>query len=183
MPFTFRRPTLDDAEMLLAWRTDPAITRYMLTDITPDIKRQREWLRACESRTDYEHFVMEREGRPIGYVSFSDIDRVNRHCVPGTYTVLAPPERHLAAYTNSFILDYCFYKLEMNKAIFTIMAGNDNFLKAKRLMGVREIGVLRQHVLKYERFHDLHMFELMRDEWVATRRLFSLATTLGAFAV
>ncbi len=181
MPFTFRRPTIDDAEMLLEWRTDPAITRFMLTDIDKDIERQRRWLNACEERDDYEHFIMLREGRPVGHVSYSEISRTSRHCVPGTYVVLAPEERHLAAYTNSFILDYCFHRLNMNKAIFTIMAGNDHFIKAKRLMGVREVGVLRQHVFKYGRFHDLHMFELLREEWEATRRLFPLEKTLGAF--
>jgi RimJ/RimL family protein N-acetyltransferase len=181
MPFTFRRPTLDDAQMILDWRTRPEITRYMLTDIEYDIEKQCRWLKACESRLDFEHFLVLREGKPIGYLSYSNIDRVNRHCVPGTYLVLEPQERHLAAHTNSFILDYCFYRLDMNKALFTIMAGNDHFLKAKHLTGVRHVGVWTQHIWKYGAFHDLHMFELTRAEWDATRRLFSRETTFAAF--
>ena len=181
MPFTFRRPTIDDAALMLEWRTTPEITRFMLTDIDHDLEKQKAWLAGCERRTDYEHFLMLRHGRPVGHLAFSDIDRVNRHCVPGTYVVLEPHERHLAAYTNSFILDYCFYRLDMNKAVFTIMGGNDNFLKAKRLMGVREVGVLKDHVFKYGRFHDLHMFELTRAEWEKTPRLFRREVTLAAF--
>jgi RimJ/RimL family protein N-acetyltransferase len=181
MPFTFRRPIPADAEMLLDWRTRPEITRFMLTDIENDIEQQRRWLSACETRRDYEHFVMLRQGRPVGYLSYGQIDRVSRHCVPGTYLVLPPAERHLAAHSNSFILDYCFYRMGMNKAVFTIMAGNDHFIRAKHLTGVRQIGILKDHVWKYGRFHDLHMFEQTRAEWEATKRLFSIETTLGAF--
>ena len=37
MPFRFRPPNIDDAEMLLDWRTRPEITRYMFTDLDSDI--------------------------------------------------------------------------------------------------------------------------------------------------
>ncbi|GGF24033.1 hypothetical protein GCM10011611_32670 [Aliidongia dinghuensis] len=181
MPFTFRRPTIEDAKLLLDWRTQPDITRYMLTDIDYDLERQKRWLAAVAHRSDYEHFIVLRHGMPVGHLSYSEIDRVNRHCVPGTYLILEPHERHLAAYTNSFILDYCFYRLDLNKAIFTIMSGNVNFVKAKRLMGVREVGVLKEHVFKYGQFHDLHMFELTRAEWETRPRLFPREKTLSAF--
>jgi RimJ/RimL family protein N-acetyltransferase len=181
MPFTFRRPTLDDAAMILDWRTRPEITRFMVTDIEKDLDKQRRWLESVTARTDYEHFLILREGRPIGYLSFSEIDRVSRHCVPGIYMVLEPHERHLSAHTNSFIMDYCFYRLDMNKVRFQIMAGNDHYVKAKHLTRVREVGILRDHVFKYGRFHDMHLFEQTRAEWEAIPRLFSRQTTDNAF--
>ncbi|HVJ52108.1 MAG TPA: GNAT family protein [Aliidongia sp.] len=181
MPFTFRRPTLADAEMLLDWRTRPEITRFMLTDIENDIEQQRRWLATCETRRDYEHFIVLRAELPIGYVSYAQIDRVSRHCVPGTYMVLEPAERHLASYTNTFILDYCFYRMDMNKAIFTIMAENERFIRAKHMAGVRLVGILKDHVWKYGQFHDLHMFEQTRGEWEATKRIFRREHTLAAF--
>ncbi len=83
--FLFRRPTLDDAGMLLRWRTDPFITRFMFTDLgDPDVERQRGWLRAMETRADFRHFVIEHEGRPVGYLSYSDIDWTHRRCSSGS---------------------------------------------------------------------------------------------------
>jgi len=40
MPFTFRPPTVADAEMLLDWRTRPEITRFMFTDLEQDVEGQ-----------------------------------------------------------------------------------------------------------------------------------------------
>lgn len=183
MPFTFRRPTIDDAEMILDWRTRPEITRFMMTDIEKDVDKQRRWLESTARRSDFEHFVILREGRPVGYLSYAEIDRINGHCVPGTYLALEPHDRHLAPHTNSFIMDYCFYRLRMNKARFLIMAGNDRFVKAKHLTRVREVGVLREHVFKDGRYHDLHLFEQTRAEWEAIPRMFARETTDKAFPV
>jgi RimJ/RimL family protein N-acetyltransferase len=182
MPFIFRRPMLDDAAMLLDWRTRPEITRYMFTDLdAPDLDRQRAWLKTCETRDDFEHFIVEWRDRPIGYLSFAEIDRVNRRCTPGTYLVLAPEERSIAAFTHSFVLDYAFYRLELRKVCYAIMAGNENFIRAKPLHGVRAVGVLREHILKYGQFHDVHLFEITEPEWAGQRRLFPREKTLAAF--
>jgi RimJ/RimL family protein N-acetyltransferase len=181
MPFRFRNPRIDDAEMLLDWRTRPEITRYMFTDLDPDLERQRNWLRACETREDFVHFVIEWQDRPVGYLSFAEIDRVHRRCTPGTYLLLEPKQRYIAAFTHSFVLDYAFYRLGMHKICYSIMGGNDNFIRAKAMMGVRSVGVLREHIFKYGSFHDVHLFEITEAEWAGQRHLFSRDKTLAAF--
>lgn len=181
MPFTFRTPTIADAEMLLDWRTRPEITRFMFTDIEPDIDKQRAWLRSCAARDDFVHFIVEWRDRPIGYLSFAEIDRVNRRCTPGTYLSLKPKERYIAAFTHSFVLDYAFYRLGMNKVCYAIMGGNENFIRAKPLHGVRSVGVMREHIFKYGAFHDVHLFEITEEEWRGQRRLFPREKTLAAF--
>jgi RimJ/RimL family protein N-acetyltransferase len=181
MPFTFRAPRIADAEMLLDWRTRPEITRFMFTDLDSDIERQRGWLRACEAREDFVHFIVEWRGRPIGYLSFAEIDRIHRRCTPGTYLVLEPQERFIAAFTHSFVLDYAFYRLDLHKVCYAIMAGNENFIRAKPMHGVRTVGVMRDHIFKYGEFHDVHLFEITEPEWCVQRHLFPRDKTLAAF--
>jgi RimJ/RimL family protein N-acetyltransferase len=181
MPFEFRTPQMTDAEMLLDWRTRPEITRYMFTDLEPDLDRQRDWLRACNARTDFVHFIIEWRDRPVGYLSFAEIDRINLRCVPGIYLVLEPKQRYIAAFADNFILDYAFYRLGLHKVWYQIMAGNENLLRAKPLLGMRSVGVLRQHIYKYGEFHDVHQFEITEPEWRGQRRLFPREKTLAAF--
>ena len=179
--FTFRTPTLDDAEMILDWRTRPEITRFMFTDIEPDLDRQRAWLTRCAGRDDFVHFIIQHEAKPIGYLAYAEIDRLHRHCSPGTYLVLEPKQRFLAAFIQSFILDYAFYRLGMHKVLHYIMAGNEAFLGARDVMGARAVGVLRQQVFKYGQFHDVHVFEILESEWRERHHLFSQDKTLPAF--
>ena len=181
MPFTFRHPTVEDAEMLLDWRTRPEITRFMFTDLEQDVEGQRDWLRRCEGRQDFVHFINQWRGKPIGYLSFAGIDRVNRRCTPGIYEILEPKERYIAAFTHSFVLDYAFYRLGMHKVCYEIMGGNEHFIKAKPLHGVRSVGVMRDHVFKYGRFHDVHAFEITEPEWAGQKRIFPREKTLAAF--
>jgi RimJ/RimL family protein N-acetyltransferase len=179
--FRFRPPVLADAEMLLDWRTRPEITRYMFTDLEPDLDKQRQWLTRCAGREDFIHFVVEWQQRPVGYLSFAQIDRVNRRCSPGTYLVLKPAERYIAAFTHSFVLDYAFYRLNLHKVTYEIMAGNDPFIRGKPLMKVRSVGILREHVWKYGMFHDVHLFEITEPEWAGQKHLFARDKTLAAF--
>ena len=45
---TYPAVTLEHAELLLDWRTRPEITRFMFTDIEPDLERQLQWLADCD---------------------------------------------------------------------------------------------------------------------------------------
>lgn len=184
MPFRFRPPTLDDAGLLLRWRTDPAITRFMYTDIeNPDEERQRAWLAAAAGRADFCHFVIEHAGQPIGYLSYSDIDRVNRRCSSGSYIGDRSAGGTVPGLLSTFILDYCFYGLGMNKIVNSFLAGNDGVIHIQRLLKFREVGVLREHIFKYGRFHDVTLFEMTRAEWESRRHPFTREHTLAAFGV
>lgn len=188
MPFRFRPPTADDAGMLLRWRTDPAVTRFMYTDIeNPDAERQRAWLAAMAARTDFRHFVIEHDAeggrRPIGYLSYSDIDRVHGRCSSGSYIGDRSAGGTVAGLLGSFILDYCFHGLGMHKIVNSFMAGNDGVIRIQRLLKFREVGVLRDHIFKYGRYHDVILFEMTRDEWDARRHPFSREHTLAAFGL
>jgi RimJ/RimL family protein N-acetyltransferase len=180
--FQFRRPTLDDAAMLLRWRTDPVITRFMFTDLAdPDLERQRAWLQTVERRPDFRHFVIEHEGRPVGYLSYSEIDWIHRRCSSGSYMAEEGDRRRLAGFLHSFIMDYCFHAMGMNKIVNYFMDGNDNVIRIQRVLKTREVGLLKEHVWKNGRFHDVLVFETLRAEWEKHPHPFPKERTLAAF--
>lgn len=182
MPFHFRSPTPDDAEMLLTWRTDPVITRFMFTDIeNPSVARQAEWIAATALREDFRHFVIEHDDVPVGYLSYSEIDWTHRRCATGSYMATDHARRMLAGYLHAFIMDYAFHVMGMHKVINYFMAGNDNVIRIQRVLKCREVGVLRDHVFKYHRWHDVHVFELTAADWAGHSRAFTRERTLAAF--
>jgi len=186
MPFRFRPPTPDDAAILLDWRTRPDVTRFMFTDIeNPSVEAQRAWLAAVSAREDLRHFVIEvaAENRPIGYLSFTDIDRSRRRCSSGLYIGEADDRRRYAGFLPRFIFDYCFHVLDMDVFVNAYMEGNARLIRSQSLLGYREVGVLKRHVWKYDRWHDVHLLELRRDESEALPRPFPLEHTLAAFGI
>ncbi|CAK0775748.1 RimJ/RimL family protein N-acetyltransferase [Azospirillaceae bacterium] len=177
----FRRPTLDDARTILDWRTDPEISRHMFSDITYDLDKQRAWITSISQRSDYRHFIIGTEGRSIGYLSYSQIDSHNGHCVPGFYVGDRDARTSAASYLHWFIMDYAFFGMGMNKVISQVMDCNTRMAKSLRLLKEREVGIYRRHIRKADGYHDVHVFELMREEWETHPRLFPLEQTLGAF--
>ena len=177
----FRRPTPDDAELILNWRTDPEIAATMFSEVAYDLDRQRAWLIEMSQRSGYSHFLICSVGEPIGYLSYSQIDPVHRHCVPGFYVGVRERRTSAATYLHWYIMDYAFYGLGMNKVVSWVLDTNPRMIKNLRLLKEHEVGVMRQHVRKLDRWHDVHVFEVLRSEWESHPRLFPRDETLAAF--
>lgn len=181
MPFRFRRPNLEDAALLLEWRTRPEISRFMITDIIPDLERQRQWLTACAARDDYRHFLIVLEDEPVGYLSYSGIDHVHRHCSSGSYLISGAKIRRVSGLLYQFILDYAFFSLNMHKITNSFLEGNDKVIAIQERIGFRRVGVQHQQVWKYGRWHDLWLFEMLRETWEGRPAPFPRQQTLTAF--
>lgn len=185
VPYRFRPPVLDDAAMILEWRTRPDVTRHMFTDIeNPSVERQRDWIAAMNVRDDVRHFVIEvEEGRPIGWLGFTEIDRGNLRCSSGLYIGDAVDRKKYSGLLGPFIFDYCFHVLGMSKLVNQFMGGNKRLIKIQTLLGFREVGVFRHHILKHEEWHDVFVLELHRADYEARPRLFPLGEALAAFGI
>jgi len=82
---------------------------------------------------------------------------------------------------HAFIMDYCFYALGMNKVVNSFMEGNTKVLKLQTILRYRPVGVFREHVRKYGRWHDVHVFEMLKREWETHPRPFPREVTLAAY--
>lgn len=183
MSYRFRKVRPDDAALLLEWRTRPDITRFMFTDLDHgSVDQQRAWIEACEGREDYRHFMALVDEKPVGYVSFGSIDWHNRHCVSGAYLGDLSVKAGIGAFWTWFIHDYAFYGMGMNKMLHVVMDGNEKVLRGHKVNGIRYVGTHRQHTFKYEQFHDVHLFEMLREEWdKRSRRPYTIEQSVGLF--
>lgn len=183
MKFRFRKPLLDDAELILDWRTSPDITRHMYTDVEYDLDKQRAWLERCRTREDYRHFLMLVDERPVGFLCFHNIDWHNKHCSNGSYVGVPGQESQMiGALCTWFIHDYVFYHLSMHKMFTTFMGSNERVIKGQIVNGLRHVGTFKEHILKNDIYHDVEIFELLKTEWDACkRRPFTVDQTLAAF--
>jgi len=70
-----RLATVDDAEFILALRTDPRLSRH-ISPTKPDISVQRDWLQRYKEREaigkEY-YFIIQHKERPIGTFRLYDI--------------------------------------------------------------------------------------------------------------
>jgi RimJ/RimL family protein N-acetyltransferase len=185
MTISFRIPTLEDAPLLLSWRSQPRINDMMFSDVhAGDIDKQCDWLVRCEQRQDYKHFLILGDGEPVGYLSYTGIDRLNGHCSCGSYFGSIEAGRKYGGHMHAYFMDYLFYGLGMRKNVVQILGANPRVLKLQRLLGLREVGVLKAHILKNDIPVDVYVFELLREDWEFNRwNTQSIADSLKAFGI
>ncbi|ESQ85834.1 hypothetical protein AEAC466_01260 [Asticcacaulis sp. AC466] len=171
--FLSYRPVVPgDARLLLDWRTAPHITKYMLTDVPYDIARQEQWIAACNARDDYEHCVIQIEGRDVGYASITVTDKRSSIGEIGVYIGDSSAPKELTAYNFVGTLNHAFFTMGLHKLVNHVVDWNDRTVRAQAFNGYRHVGVLKDHALKDSIRHDLHIFEQTAAEWAAFRKKF-----------
>ncbi len=169
---TYRRPTTDDARMLLDWRTAPHVAPYMLTEVPYDIERQKAWIERSNARDDYQHAIIQIEGRDVGYSSLTVTDTRSGIGEVGVYIGDLDVPRELSVYNFVGTLNHAFFTMGLHKLVNHIIAYNDRLVRIQAFNGYRHVGVLKDHVLKNGTRHDLHIFEQAAAEWAQFRRKF-----------
>ena len=104
---SFREVTVEDARMILDWRTQERVARGMITNVAYDIEQQRAWIERSFRRKDYYHWIVQHAGRDIGFFNFSGYDPVAKDTSWGFYVGvndakglgrLIPPHFHVFAF-------------------------------------------------------------------------------------
>lgn len=149
---------------VLGWRSDAEISRYLFTDIEPDLEQQQCWFQNISSDPCCRHWLIRCNDQEIGLAYLSEIDYTNRRCSCGFYIGKKCFQRYGGVILPG-IVNYVFEELEFNKIYGEVMAGNDNVIKLHEIHGYRQVGVWQQHVFKYGAWYDVHLFELLRSRW------------------
>ncbi len=166
---SYRRPNVDDAKLLLDWRTAPHITQYMLTDVPYDLERQKAWIERSNARDDYQHAIIQVEGRDVGYASITITQMDWRIGELGVYIGAEDAPRALTVYNFVATLNHAFFTMGLHKLVNHVVAWNDRTVRAQAFNGYRHVGVLKDHALKDGIRHDLHIFEQGAAEWAQFR--------------
>jgi UDP-4-amino-4,6-dideoxy-N-acetyl-beta-L-altrosamine N-acetyltransferase len=151
-------------DKVLRWRTDPEVTRFLCTDIAPDPEAQLRWFDRIAGDPSCVHWLIRQDDQDVGLAYLTEIDRQARHCSCGFY-IGEPEARRLGGVILPGIVNHVFTDLDFLKIWGEVLGGNTNIRKLHDLLGYREVGVFREHVLKAGQRHDLHLFELMRSDW------------------
>ena len=85
MCIMLRKIQEDDLEMIMNWRMDPDITRYMNTNPKLTIEGQKKWLDSIKRDEKTEHWVIVQNNKPIGLIYLEDIDWDNQTSSWGYY--------------------------------------------------------------------------------------------------
>lgn len=175
--FVVLRPLVPaDAALTLTWRNAER-ARHLHRGATT-VDAQRDWI-ANRPVSEY-NFVIERRDRlPVGMISLTDIDRDNRHAMPGRFLIgdeTAVMGLPAAAEAMSLVLGLAFDTLGLHRIHGTVASDNILMIKWQKHIGLREEGRLRDHYFLGGHYQDAVCMGLLADEYrgVTVARLAAL---------
>ncbi|AJQ26096.1 UDP-4-amino-4,6-dideoxy-N-acetyl-beta-L-altrosamine N-acetyltransferase [Pelosinus fermentans] len=154
----------EDLELVLSWRTKQNITQYMYTDISKDLEEQKKWHQRISLDPTCCYWLIHYQEKPIGVIGLSEIDAKNKRCSL-TYYIGDETVRGLGGIIPPYIYNYVFTVLQFKKIIAEVMEGNDQVVKLHQLHGYRHVGIYKEHIYKYDKYHDVTVLELLDVEW------------------
>ena len=156
--------TEDDLELILSWRTKPNITQYMFTDISQDIEEQKKWFQWISTNSACRYWLIYYQEKAIGVIALTDIDERNKRC-SWAYYIGDETFRGIGGIIPPYLYNYVFTVLKFKKIIAEVMEGNERIMKLHQFHGYHQVGILKEHINKYGRYHDVTVLELLDIEW------------------
>lgn len=161
----------DDLPLFCAWFADREVTRYLLTRFPPSPQQEEDWYKRIASSEHDVHWVMKLGGQTIGITGIHAIDWINRHATSGT--LIGDRGNWGKGYATEAVrlrTAYAFNDLGLERLETESLAVNAGMHRALERSGYRRFATRRRYIYSDGGFQDVHLFELLRDEWQPEQR-------------
>jgi UDP-4-amino-4,6-dideoxy-N-acetyl-beta-L-altrosamine N-acetyltransferase len=156
-------------KLVMTWRANPEVAKYLFTNINQNIDEQYRWFNKINIDDTYRCWIIDYNGIPIGFLNLAAIDRVNLRCNAGYY-IGELEYRSLGALILPYLYNYVFKVMCFKKIYGEVIAENSTILKIHEIHGYRQVGIYKEHVLKNGIFHDTILIELLAESWLRQKR-------------
>lgn len=163
---------MTDVNVTLGWRHDDALMHMVVSPRrTITLEIEQRWIeQAIRDHVEGRHLrfgMVLPNGRLIGAVHLTNIDRDNRTCNTGI--LIGDRTEHgkgRAKEAYSLALPIAFDHLGMNSIRANILEYNVASKRLYESLGFQLEGVKRQGIFKDGEYHDLLMYSLLRDDYL-----------------
>jgi ribosomal-protein-alanine N-acetyltransferase len=168
---TLRPPAPEDAPALLELASDPEVTRWFSWGPYTTIDQPLAYVERCarqrEAGEQLDLLVVHREHGPAGITGLSELSRRDRRAMVGTWFGRRFWGTGVNRESKALIFHLGFALLGLHR--IGSYSNPDNVRSTRALLGVglRHEGVLRHWHRHGDRYLDVNVFGLLRDEWAA----------------
>jgi RimJ/RimL family protein N-acetyltransferase len=166
-----RLPAAEDAGALLELAGDREVTRWFSWGPYTSIEQPRAYLdRLAGQRARGEQLdllVVHREHGPAGITGLSEFSARDRRCVVGTWLGRRFWETGANRESKALVAHLVFAVMGLHRLGAYSNPDNARSSKALLAIGFRHEGVLRRFHRHDDRYLDVNVFGLLRDEWEA----------------
>ena len=180
MSYYFKALKEEDLELVLKWRSDPFINRYMYTEVSNDLEQHKKWFsQKVSNNPNVKHWIIEYQNQKIGCI-YVELHKNQNWCTWGFY-IGDPNSRFLGGMIPPYLYNYLFYKfsetrldsekIQIIKA--EVFSANTQILKLHLMHNYVIDGIKEKYVTKGDTCFDVHFLHLTKERWEQKSNFFS----------
>lgn len=158
-----------DRDRVLAWRNQDRIRANMYTDHVIDREEHDRWFDRSLTDGAATYRIFEHRDRPLGFVSFTGIDRTHGRSTWAFYLGEADAPRGSGAAMEVLALDEAFGPLAIRKLCCEVFAFNAGVIRLHERFGFSREGLLKDHYIKNGAAQDVVCMARFGEGWAADR--------------
>ncbi len=169
---SLRIPTPGDAEALLGLASDPEVTRWFSWGPYTDVEQPRRFIVGLEQErrdgTKLDLLAVHHEHGPAGITGLYELSLRDRRCVCGTWFGRAFWGTGANRESKALLQHLAFEALGMHRFGSYSNPQNERSTRALLGVGLRHEGVLRGFHRHGDRYLDVNVFGLLREQWLTS---------------
>ena len=163
--YTLTPATIDDLPVLLEWRNSDRIRPFMDNDHIITMEEHTAFFHGLKDNAEKMELVFRYEGKPIGQLSVTRIDRKNGTAYWG-YSRGERDAPHGSGTAMEYLaLEFIFDELGIRKLCGELFAFNTSVRKVHAKFGWTEEGRLIAHRLKDGVYADVICIAMFQEHW------------------
>lgn len=163
-----REMTSKDLKQVLQWRNHPDVRKNMYTYHEITETEHAHWFERTTNDPAIKHFIFEADDKPLGFVSFSQIDKQNKRAHWAFYSG-SLNVKGLGSRMESLALLYAFESLNLNKLCCEVLSFNEPVVKFHQRFGFEVEGTLKEHYFRDGEAFDVVLLALFKSSWPAVK--------------
>jgi UDP-4-amino-4,6-dideoxy-N-acetyl-beta-L-altrosamine N-acetyltransferase len=168
--FDLRPVREEDLPLILHWRNAPQVRQKMFTThVIGEEEHRAHFARSRADDSKRSMLCLDDHDRPVGVVTFSDIDPVHGTATWGFYTGVDAP-RGTGTRMLTRALEYAFGDLGLRKVSADVISSNEASVRVHRRLGFQLEGTFKEHRVTATGYVDVYRFALFEREWTGEWR-------------
>lgn len=159
-----RSVTNNDIDMIFEWRNRDQIRKNMYNHEIIEYTTHKKWFEKMLASSDSQYFIYEQEERPLGLVSFTNIDYDNGHASWAFYSSDFSV-RGVGSEMERLALQYAFNSLNLNKLCCEVLDFNFPVVRFHQKHGFKLEGIKKQHYKRDDIYYDIYQLAIFKKDY------------------
>jgi RimJ/RimL family protein N-acetyltransferase len=156
------------------WYNDPEVNRTLVLPETLELQKTYEWFERTQQDKSREEWIIEtHDCKPIGIVGIKDINQNN---LSGhLYIVIGEKDfwgKGIGYEAELLAIHYAFTNIKLHKVTGAAMENNPGSIRVINKIGFQQEGTLRDEYFSDNRYYDVHIYGILKNEFYKKHRQF-----------